>query len=261
MLRSEDNYSLTINLPGKNQRFIPKLKELQLTNPKATLKDVVKSSQIRFWVKQRASEYNGLEVTFDVLEKQIAKFLDGIKISEEHYQEYVNFMKGKLQELYDLTSQDQNRLQLRVNGLRWERTAYINKHMGISKDQTEEEIYNDKKKSYNDKIVRLEKEKIELHQSERDTILEYEVLLDIMQRAGSYYKKANYVQKAKICNIFFLNMVLDKDKVLHIQPKDLFRELFTESILITKKAFPKENFFGANDETRTRNLIHGKDVL
>gem|GEM_PF-2651546 len=48
MLRSEDNYSLTINLPGKNQRFIPKLKELQLTNPKATLKDVVKSSQIRF---------------------------------------------------------------------------------------------------------------------------------------------------------------------------------------------------------------------
>ena len=48
MLKSEDGYAFTINLPSKNQRFLPKLVELQQTNPDATLSNVVKPNQIRF---------------------------------------------------------------------------------------------------------------------------------------------------------------------------------------------------------------------
>jgi hypothetical protein len=48
------------------------------------------------------------------------------------------------------------------------------------------------------------------------------MFFDIMNRADEYYQRANYVQKAKISEIFFLNMVLDNEKGLHIAVKPIF---------------------------------------
>ncbi len=258
MLKSKDGYALTINLPSKNQRFLPKLEELKKTKPNASLYDVVKPNQIRFWVKQKLSKYNGLEVTFDILEKQIIAFFDKVKVSNKLYNEYVEFMKTRLQELYKKTSEELGILQVRVNDLRGQQTNYINKHMGIQKDSQEEKIYNDKKQQYSGKIERLEKEATLLRQSESDTIVKYEVFLDTLQRAWDYYKRAKYVQKAKICEIFFLNMVLDDKKNLMITPRPAFQALFENSISNNKKDSPEGILFGAGDETRTRNQQLGR---
>lgn len=258
MLKSEDWYALTINLPNKNQRILPKLGELQKTKPNATLWDVVKSSQIRFWVKQKLSKFNGLEVTFDVLEKQIVIFFEKIKVDEETYNTYVEFMKTRLQELYKETSQELSIINMRINNIRGEQTKYIEKHMWIKKDSEEEKIYNNKKQEYSIKIEWLEEEAGQYRQWEQETIVKYEVFLDILQRAGNYYKRANYVQKAKICEIFFLNMVLDNEKKLHITPKEAFQGLFQIIAKKEKNPLQGEIFHGAGDETRTRNQQLGR---
>lgn len=244
MLKSEDWYALTINLPSKNQRFIPKLQELQQTKPCATLSDVVKPNQIRFWVKQKLSTFNGLEVTFDILEKQIIAFFEKIKIDEKTYNEYVDFMRNRLQELYKATSEELVILQVRINDLRGQEKTYIDEHWGLKKDTREEEIYTNKKLQYSSKIERLEQEAMQLRQSEKETITKYEVFLDTLQRASSYYRRANYVQKAKICEIFFLNMVLDKEKQLHITPRPAFQALFENSSSKYKKDSRKGISFG-----------------
>ena len=130
--------------------------------------------------------------------------------------------------------------------------------MPIQKDAKEEEIYNNKKQQYSDKIERLEQEASQLRQSEKETIVKYEVFLDTLQRASEYYKRANYVQKAKICEIFFLNMVLDKEKQLHVTPRPAFQALFGNPISKYKKNSSKGISFGADDETRTRNQLLGR---
>ncbi|MDD3262596.1 MAG: hypothetical protein PHR61_02010 [Candidatus Absconditabacteria bacterium] len=60
--------------------------------------------------------------------------------------------------------------------------------------------------------------------------MELEVFIDILQKASSYYKKANYVQKAKIFDILFLNIVVDKQKRLHLAVKPGLESLFEKKI-------------------------------
>ncbi len=261
MLKSEDGYSLTINVPSKNQRYIPKLEELRITKPNATLGDVVRSNQIRFWVKQKVSKFNGLEVTFDILEKQIIAFFGKLKVDENTHNEYVTFMKSRLQELYDETSQELSTINVRINSLRGLKKEYLDRHMAITKDEDETKIYEEKKQQFDDKITRLKKEETELRQTENETIVKYEVFLDTLQRAGDYYQRANYVQKAKICEIFFLNMVLDKKKKLLITPRPAFQALFSNSVSSNKKNSSKGILSGADDATRTRNQLLGRQWL
>jgi hypothetical protein len=45
------------------------------------------------------------------------------------------------------------------------------------------------------------------------------MFIDMLNNAEAYYKKANYVQKGKIAQILFLNIKIDHQKRLLIQPK------------------------------------------
>lgn len=63
LLISDDGYVVNVSLPSKNQRFIPKLKELQKLHPEATLQDVVKLSQVRYKLSNPKSHMNNAEIT------------------------------------------------------------------------------------------------------------------------------------------------------------------------------------------------------
>jgi hypothetical protein len=49
--------------------------------------------------------------------------------------------------------------------------------------------------------------------------------MDVLNRAESYYKNANYVQKGKIAKILFLNIKIDQQKRLHLQVNPEFETL------------------------------------
>ena len=247
MVKSLDWYSVTPNLPNKKSRHLKKLNELKKTNPNATLKDVVKPNQMRYAIKQKLSKYNGLEITGEDIENAVYAKLKTFQITNEAYKEYTEFMQTKADELYKRTTEQINALNMRINNERSNLRKYINNHMWIKKDPLEEEIYQNQKKSHEAKIDRLTKERDELGSKERSTYIEYEMFMSVMSKASQYYRKANYVQKAIITSIFFSNIVLDDKKRLHIAVKPIFDKLFISN--------------GADDETRTRNLLHGKETL
>ena len=72
------------------------------------------------------------------------------------------------------------------------------------------------------------------------------MFMSVMSKASQYYRKANYVQKATITSIFFSNITLDHKKRLHIAVKPIFEKLFLSN--------------GADDATRTRSILLGKEV-
>ncbi len=260
MIKSEDGYTFSPNLPNK-KRYTTKLTELLKTKPTATLQDVVQSHQIRYSVKQKSSQYTNLEATWIYLERQIASFLRTFKISKSQYDDYVWFMKNKLDELHKDTTYQIQVVNVRINDYRWEQKQYIEQNMGVKKDKKEQEIYNNKKIEYENKISQLEESIKELRFTERDSIIEFEMFLDMMIKAGEYYEKGSFVQKRKICEIFFSNMIFDKNWELHITPKPVFQALFEWFSSKYKKDSRKGISFGADDETRTRNQLLGRQWL
>ncbi len=239
MLKSKDGFSFTINLPNK-KRYTDKLKELQKTKKLATLKDIVLPHQIRYGVKNNVSKQFGKEILGEELDNQIIEKFKSLKIDEKTYQEYVGFMEEGLHKIYLEMSENRSIINLQIANTRKTQSEYIEKNMSVEKDQEEQKIYDKRKKEFTDKLDRLQLELSQLSSQERDTMVDYEMFFDIMNRAGEIYAKGNYVQKRKINEIFFSNMVLDEQKKLTIAVKPIFEKLFILS--------------GGPDETRTRDL-------
>jgi hypothetical protein len=65
----------------------------------------------------------------------------------------------------------------------------------------------------------LRKEIAGLDENERNEILEIEMFIILLNKAKSFYLKANYVQKRKIIKILALNIKIDHEKRLRIQVK------------------------------------------
>lgn len=150
------------------------------------------------------------------------------------------FVREQMEVLYKQKTADINLLNLRINELRGERNKYIEKNLAAKRDEEEETIYQKKKKAFTDQIELLETQLQELKANERNELVEFEVFMDIMRRAEDYYVRGDNVQKQKICEIFFLNIILDHQKRLTIKVKPVFENLFVPC--------------GGPDETRTRDL-------
>ena len=64
--------------------------------------------------------------------------------------------------------------------------------MSIKKDNEEQDIYEAKKKSYEQEIKFLRKQLEKEDDNERNNILELEMFIDMLNHTADYYKKTNY---------------------------------------------------------------------
>lgn len=78
-------------------------------------------------------------------------------------------------------------------------------------------------------IERIEKELMAVTESERNTMIEVQVFLDVLRKAASTYKKASYVRKRSIIDLFVSNISVDKQKMLTLAVKPDLEHLFSDS--------------------------------
>jgi len=167
----------------------------------------------------KKSKFLNLEIKFDVIEKEIIKKLDTLKINESDYQEFVSYINNQLEELNQSNREERNRLTLRLNKVSSQRTQYIKDNMKFKKDKEELAVYENERKKFDMQMESLQEEIDNIEISERDRLMEFEVFINILQKSGKYYRKANYVQKAKIFEALFLNIVVNKQKRLTLAVK------------------------------------------
>lgn len=218
MLVSKDGFPLIFNLPSK-RRYYNKLAVLKKEKSKATLKDVVKPNQIRFKVANKLSKDFKLEITFNVIDKEILRTLEKIKINKEEYDSYVKFVNEKLDSINEENKKQRNIFNLQINKLSSQKKDYIQSNMSLSKTKDEESVYRSQLTDYDKKIELIQKEMETITVSERNTILELDVFVNLIKNLGTDYKKASYVQKRKITSIMLSNIVVDNKKRLTIGVK------------------------------------------
>jgi len=86
----------------------------------------------------------------------------------------------------------------------------------------------------------IEKELMAVTENERNTMVEVQVFLDVLRKAASTYKKASYVRKRSIIDLFISNISVDKQKRLTLAVKPDLQHLFSDSFS-----------FGGDDGIRT----------
>lgn len=218
-IKTEDWFSITATIPNIH-RFQEKIKGTQLK-----LVDVIKPNQITYRCTNVKSAYYNLSKKFDEIEKEIVLILWKIKISDEHYREYVEYAKHRFDKENKINTEERKRLQFELNKMEGKRKEYIRNNMWVKKDKEEEKIYKNEKKRFEDILENIEKQIKDIKVNEWNYIEESEAFINILQNASLYYKKANYVQKRKITNILFSNIIISPNRVgvdLKSQLEDIF---------------------------------------
>jgi hypothetical protein len=89
-------------------------------------------------------------------------------------------------------------------------------------------------------IFFIEKELMEVTEGERNTMVEIQVFLDVLRKSASIYKKADYVRKRSIIELFVSNISLDKEKRLTLEVKPDLEHLFFSSFGDAPGGFSEE---------------------
>jgi hypothetical protein len=159
-IRTPDDYGLTLTLPNRKNRHMPKLIKLQVTQPNATLADIVKKSQIIYRCAVKQSNYKELTIKYDMLEDSILQALSHMKADDHVYDEYKEHMKESLKKRHKKRQSKKNRITLELGKVEKKHSDYLINHMHINKDEQEEAIYQNEKKRY-ENIIQNMKEEIE----------------------------------------------------------------------------------------------------
>ncbi len=228
LLKMIDWSPLLFNLPNK-QRFYKKLEELKKTKPEATLKDVVKSKQCRYKAYNKNSKHNGFEVTFDIIEKAILEKLSHISLNREQYNKFVYGIANQLDDLNAKRTEERTKNTFQINRITSDKTKFIVKNMWYKKNEEEQRIYDQEIKKYDEQIDYLQKEWNQLTLSERNTVYEFQALMETIQSASKRYKKFDFVQKRRLAEILFSNIVVDTKKRLTFEVNPILEWLFIRS--------------------------------
>ncbi len=225
---SEDNMVLSDYIPNP-ARFSKKLLKLKQTNPNLKLGDIILSNQIRYKCSNKKSPNYGLEVTFAYIEKEIINLLLKMKISDTTYNQYVDYIKWLYNTKMNEINEENTRLHLRINHVRWEKQQYIEKNMAawIHGDEEEKKIYEKKKRDFENKIETLKSQVNDMSNEERNSVVEFEMFLKILSNASKYYSKWTYVQKRQISDIFISNIVITPQKQVIIKARPWLEDLFS----------------------------------
>lgn len=217
--------AMTDYLPNP-KRYRDKLTILKRTKPNADLWDVVKMHQIYYADKAKESETTWLSITADKLDNKIKEALSKFKVNETEREEYVEFQKQELGAYQHRRDTKRTELTLKQNNMQSQYDEYVRKNTFTKRDEHEEKIYQDQKKLYEAYIDEIDKQKEALKASDRDHILELEAFMWLFRETVNFYGRASLVQKRKLIQLLFLNIIVSDDLSLELVPNPVMKHLF-----------------------------------
>lgn len=231
MLKTPDWYTMACYTPNPS-RIRKRLEKAQIQNPHYTLKDVVTSGQIRCKCSTRHSEYQNFDVPYDLIENAIIDMFSTIKITDEDYKKYVEYVSTQLDRIRFEIQEKNSKILFEINKIKWKKTEYIKNNMHVKdRDPEEDRIYNQARRDFDKQIDVLTQDIVDLNDTERNSIKEFEIFIKILQKAPQYFKKATYVQKRKITDLTILNISVTPEKLVTITVRPWLEDIFDQKIV------------------------------
>lgn len=234
LLKNEEGYWLAFYITPK-KRFQAKLDKLRITKPQADWKDVVAIHQTRYRLVNKKSKEDGLEITWEFIEKAVSTYLKTIKISDKAYKAFIDYARDIMEQNNTKNNQEASRIMLLLNRKKSEKTAFIQKCLGEKFTSDQQKAYEDTLKKFEAEIEYYHKEIENISSTERSEIMEQVALVDLMKNMSSRFEKGTIVQKRKIIGLLFSNITVSNKKKLTLAVKPWLEALFAWELEIIGK--------------------------
>lgn len=230
LVTKEEWFKFSRNLPNP-KRWKDKLEKIKQTHPEITYEDILKSNNIYYSMKNRSAE-KSIDIRFSDIEHLIVTELKKLKIDEKSYNVYHDYLTKELDKITEKRKKERHMFQLRINHLIWEKESFMRKCLWKDMSPDEKRLYEEKKADYDRQIKSVQIETNSIIDEERDQLVEFEAMAYMIRNAYKLYTKWNYVQKAKITEILFSNIFVDKEKRLTFAVKPWLEELFKDKNIV-----------------------------
>ena len=219
-------YSLSPYITKKSHRLA--MYELALKeNPGLELEDFIKPGWVRYEIKtnsvkdkKMSKTKNGATISInqDEVEKKIASVVSKMKISEDDYRSYVNFIDTNMKALIKKNQKEKSAINMRLWTLVKNRKEYIKKHMWVNfKNDEEKDIYEETIVDFDEK-ERVLRDRLEsMFVTDRNVALELEAVNTVLERAADTYINSSNVRKKKFVKKLFSNIYVDNKKGLTLE--------------------------------------------
>ena len=231
LVTKEEGHNFSRNIPNP-KRWKKKLEEIRQKHPEITYEDILKSNNIYYSMKIRSAK-KSIDIRFSDVESLIVTQLKKLKIDEDSYNVYYDYLSKEFDKITEKKKKERNMFQLRVNHLIWEKNAFMKSCLWKLKTDEERRLYEEKVIDYDRQIKSVSIETNNIIEEERNQLVEFEAMAYIIRNAYKLYTKWNYVQKAKITEILFSNIFVDKQKRLTFAVKPWLEWLFEDKNTIS----------------------------
>lgn len=233
MVKTLDWYTMSSYLPNP-KRFENRLQKLKETKENATIVDVVQNHQIRYKAPAQYTQYKKLEISFDIIDKEISKLFSKFKISDEVFEEH---KKSIADELNAINANNQERRRIVIFNM-WrvdaQESDFTLKCLTQTRNEKEEAVYQKKLKEFENEKKLLQKDLEKIQQEHKSILLEFEAVAQAIRNTAKYYNKASYVQKRLITELFISNIVISDKNTVTINIHEHIKPLISHLVEMTR---------------------------
>lgn len=208
-------------------RLKKKLSLIKKDHPEFKLQDVVQPHQIRYRLMNKDSELHNLEITFDVIDKAIFDFFSTIEITPKDFKEMIAVISDKIDVLNQDNKEKYSKVLLQLNRAKFQKKEFIKQNLWAKRTKDEQFVYDSEMRRFDSEINLIQKELSIINEDERNGLVEFEIFADTLRNSASSYKKASYVRKRSMIDLFISNISLDKKKRLTFEVKPDLQHLFS----------------------------------
>ena len=209
-------------IPSSN-RHKKKLIELQKTNPNATLADIIKPHQIYYTVTNKKAKQ--MDIHYTDIDEAIKNKLAQLHLNEEWYEAFHDYFSNELKKVRDEKLKEKAVYDEQIKKLKREKDEFMAKVLTKQLSREERRVYEWKLREYDIQIKNVLDHSSSIIIDDREEVAEFEALAYFLHNAEHVYEKANYVQRAKIVELFISNIFIDNKKSPTVQVRPSLQSL------------------------------------
>jgi len=228
ILKVQDGSSFTPYIAAVS-RLKTRLATVQKKHPEFEMKDVVLPHQIRYRIMNKFSKLYQLEVTFDIVDKAVCDLFSKIKVNTKDFDEMIAVISDKIDAMNRENKEKYNKTVLRLNRVKSKKMDFIKHNLWAKRGKDEQSVYDVEIRKFDAEISLVQKELSAINEDERNSLVEFEMLVDTLRKSGSLYEKASYVRKRTLISLFVSNIYVSKQKGFTIEVKPDLLHFFSLS--------------------------------
>ena len=166
-----------------------------------------------------------MDIHYTDIDEAIKNKLAQLHLNEEWYEAFHDYFSKELKKVRDEKLKEKAVYDEQIKKLKREKDEFMAKVLTKQLSREERRVYEWKLREYDIQIKNVLDHSSSIIIDDREEVAEFEALAYFLHNAEHVYEKANYVQRAKIVELFISNIFIDNKKSPTVQVRPSLQSL------------------------------------